>query len=94
MLLGALYFQIGTTGIAAVQNRMGIFMLEALFLAFTSVSALPVRALIFLCICVCILCVFVCCVFGLPVSRCVFKYFYVFVYVYVHIYIPITHPPT
>ncbi|GAB5032377.1 abc transporter [Nannochloropsis oceanica] len=40
-LLGLLYFQITTDGIAAIQNRMGIFMLEALFLAFTSVSALP-----------------------------------------------------
>ena len=30
------------SGIAAIQNRMGIFMLEMLFLAFTSVSALPV----------------------------------------------------
>lgn len=29
-------------GVAAIQNRMGIFMLEALFLAFTAVSALPV----------------------------------------------------
>ena len=34
-LLGLLYFQITTDGIAAIQNRMGIFMLEALFLAFT-----------------------------------------------------------
>ena len=40
-LLGLLYFQLGTSGVAAIQNRMGIFMLEALFLAFTSVSALP-----------------------------------------------------
>lgn len=43
VLLGALYFQTGTSGISAVQNRLGLFMLEALFLAFTSVSALPVR---------------------------------------------------
>lgn len=34
-LLGLLYFQIEMDGIAAVQNRMGIFMLESLFLAFT-----------------------------------------------------------
>lgn len=60
VLLGALYFRIGTVGIAAVQNRMGIFMLEALFLAFTSVSALPVsKALLcaYVVLCVCCACV-------------------------------------
>lgn len=43
VLLGCMYLGAGreTSGIAAIQNRMGIFMLEALFLAFTSVSALP-----------------------------------------------------
>lgn len=44
VLLGLMYLGAGasTKGIAAIQNRMGIFMLEMLFLAFTSVSALPV----------------------------------------------------
>ena len=44
-LLGLLYFQITTDGIAAIQNRMGIFMLEALFLAFTVRSWVGVREL-------------------------------------------------
>jgi hypothetical protein len=42
VFLGVLYYHLSLSGIAAVQNRMGIFMLECVFLGFTSVSALPV----------------------------------------------------
>lgn len=42
VLLGVLYYRQTLSGIGAVQNRMGIFMLECMFIAFTSVSALPV----------------------------------------------------
>ena len=43
VLLGLMYLGSGrsTSGISAIQNRMGIFMLEMLFLAFTVRFALP-----------------------------------------------------
>jgi hypothetical protein len=42
VLLGVLYWQLSMSGIGAVQSRMGLFMLECMFISFTSVSALPV----------------------------------------------------
>lgn len=51
VFLGVLYYHLSLSGIAAVQNRMGIFMLECVFLGFTSVSALPVSfcGLLYIC---------------------------------------------
>jgi hypothetical protein len=42
VVLGVLYWRTDeASGISAIQNRLGLFMLQALFLAFTSLSALP-----------------------------------------------------
>ena len=40
-LLGLFYYDLPLVGLAAVQNRMGVYMLEMLFFAITSISALP-----------------------------------------------------
>jgi hypothetical protein len=60
VLLGMMFLNAGRSfkGVAAVQNRMGVFMLESLFLAFTAVSALPVsriaayRIYVYSCMCI------------------------------------------
>jgi hypothetical protein len=42
VVLGLVYFNLSMRDLQAVQNRLGAFLLSCVFLAFTSMSALPV----------------------------------------------------
>ena len=41
LLLGVIYFNLDMVDLASIQNRLGAFMLMAVFVSFTSLSALP-----------------------------------------------------
>jgi energy-coupling factor transporter ATP-binding protein EcfA2 len=50
VLIGVAYYNVGLKDIAAVQNRLGAFTLSCAFLAFTSMSAIPVRPVNLICL--------------------------------------------
>jgi hypothetical protein len=45
VILGVVYYHLSLSDLAAIQNRLGALLLSCVFLAFTSMSALPVRRL-------------------------------------------------